>query len=356
MNATKNLTKQNLSQIFAKRLGRDFTQILTQTFAQNLAQSIRKILDTSHYPKQALKIFLLAFVLLFSQQAHSEQNPQTLKHLDKLQHTTKIAISSVDTKSNTIEFPAMGRVVGESGFVWHIYDENYASIIATATIIEIKSSQNDTQENSPQKSGTQEKTSPKNTAQKATQNTKQNSKDDTSPAQSAKAIARINPINVLGQKYLPSPTNKPVAGDEVHFGTLNSLAFIIAPTLETYDSIRASYPSMQFLNSDLMVGYLFDKSKFDPKPKVLNNACAVYSVGLLFLVTKDKLSVLDCQSLVELDSVAFDTSAVEQSVAPFFSRVQYASSGSLDSALKRKKSKQYFEYYNELLKEGKNFK
>lgn len=309
--------------------------------------STTKNLTKQKLHQMCIQTFALAFALLLLlslQQAHSEQNPQTLKQLDKLQHTTKIAISSVDTKSNTIEFPAMGRVVGESGFIWHIYDENYASIIATATIIEIKSSQNEDSS----KNTTQEKTSQKPNPQK------QNPKDKSS--QSAKAIARINPISVLEQKYLPSPTNKPVAGDEVHFGTLNSLAFIIAPTLETYDSIRTSYPSMQFLNSDLMVGYLFDKSKFDPKPKVLSNACAVYSVGLLFLVTKDMLSVLDCQSLVELDSVAFDTSAVRQTIAPFFSRVQYASSGSLDSALKRKNSKQYFEYYDGLLKEGKNFK
>lgn len=310
--------------------------------------STTKNLTKQKLHQMCIQTFALAFALLLLlslQQAHSEQNQ--LKNLDKLQHTTKIAISSVDTKSNTIEFPAMGRVVGESGFIWHIYDENYASIIATATIIEIKSSQDSIQDDL-QKNTTQEKTSQKANPQK------QNPKDNAS--QSAKAIARINPISVLEQKYLPSPTNKPVAGDEVHFGTLNSLAFIIAPTLETYDSIRASYPSMQFLNSDLMVGYLFDKSKFDPKPKVLSNACAVYSVGLLFLVTKDRLSVLDCQSLVELDSVAFDTSAVGQTIAPFFSRVQYASSGSLDSALKRKNSKQYFEYYDGLLKEGKNFK
>lgn len=309
--------------------------------------STTKNLTKQKLHQMCIQTFALAFALLLLlslQQAHSEQNPQTLKQLDKLQHTTKITISSVDTKSNTIEFPAMGRVVGESGFIWHIYDENYASIIATATIIEIKSSQNEDSS----KNTTQEKTSQKANPQK------QNPKDKSS--QSAKAIARINPISVLEQKYLPSPTNKPVAGDEVHFGTLNSLAFIIAPTLETYDSIRTSYPSMQFLNSDLMVGYLFDKSKFDPKPKVLSSACAVYSVGLLFLVTKDRLSVLDCQSLVELDSVAFDTSAVGQTIAPFFSRVQYASSGSLDSALKRKNSKQYFEYYDGLLKEGKNFK
>lgn len=263
-----------------------------------------------------------------AQQTPALHSTKTLQYLERLQRISKIAISAVDEKSNIIEFPSMGRKVGETGFVWHIYDENYASIIATATIIEVDSVLADTMQ-----------TKDKNNANNA-----------------GKAKAQISFVNVLPQKYLPTPTNKPAIGDEVHFGTFNSTAFIIAPTLETYDSIRNTYTSMQFLNSDLVVGYLFDRSKFDPKPKVLSNACRIYSVGLLFLVTQGKLSVLDCESLVALDSVEFDTSAVTQSIAPFFSRVQYAASGSLDSSLKRKQSRQYFEYYEGLLKEGKNFK
>lgn len=266
----------------------------------------------------------------------SKSTLQKLQHLDTLQKTTKVTISAIDEKNNIIEFVANGRRVGESGFVWHTYDENYAGIIASATIIEVESSDIESSEG-------------KSNGRKSSPNDKNNGKEII-------ARAKISPATLLEQRYLPSPTNKPEVGDEVHFGTLNSQAFIIAPTLETYDEIRASYPSMQFLNSDLMVGYLFDRSKFDPKPKVISKSCAVYSVGLLFLVTRDRLSVLDCESLVVLDSTDFDTSGVGQSVAPFFSRVQYAASGSLDSTLRRKHSKQYFEYYEGLLKEGKNFK
>ncbi|MGX2972990.1 plasminogen-binding N-terminal domain-containing protein [Helicobacter sp. T3_23-1059] len=266
----------------------------------------------------------------------SKSTSQKLQHLDTLQKTTKATISAIDEKNNIIEFVANGRRVGESGFVWHTYDENYAGIIASATIIEIESSDIESSE-------------AKSNGGKSSPNDNNNSKE-------VIARAKISPATLLEQRYLPSPTNKPEVGDEVHFGTLNTQAFIIAPTLETYDEIRASYPSMQFLNSDLMVGYLFDRSKFDPKPKVISKSCAVYSVGLLFLVTRDRLSVLDCESLVVLDSTDFDTSGVGQSVAPFFSRVQYAASGSLDSTLRRKHSKQYFEYYEGLLKEGKNFK
>lgn len=259
-------------------------------------------------------------------QIPTQQTPNKLQYLERLQRISKIAISAVDEKSNIIEFPSMGRKVGETGFILHTYDENYASIIATATIIEVDSMM------------------PRQTTNKNNDNN------------AGRAKAQVSFVNVLPQKYLPSPTNKPAIGDEVHFGTFNSTAFIIAPTLETYDSIRNTYTSMQFLNSDLMVGYLFDRSKFDPKPKVLSNACRIYSAGLLFLVTQGKLSVLDCESLVILDSTEFDTKEVAQTVAPFFSRVQYAASGSLDSTLKRKQSRQYFEYYEGLLKEGKNFK
>ena len=301
----------------------------------------------NHYHKWILSQNLvcfkkLCFVLTFlcASSANATQSvskstsssiPQKLQYLDTLQNTTKVTISAIDEKNNIIEFAANGRRVGESGFVWHTYDENYASIIASATIIEVESSEAESNK------------------EDASQKGKNGGKDSI-------AKAKISPATLLEQRYLPSPTNKPEIGDEVHFGTLNSQAFIIAPTLETYDEIRASYPTMQFLNSDLMVGYLFDRSKFDPKPKVISKSCAVYSVGLLFLVTRDRLSVLDCESLVVLDSTDFDTSGVGQSVAPFFSRVQYAASGSLDSTLRRKHSKQYFEYYEGLLKEGKNFK
>ena len=230
-----------------------------------------------------------------------------------LQNPIKLSIQAVDEKAQVVEIPAMDLRVGESGLVWHRFDSNYASVIAEVAVIKVDS---------------------------------------------GVAYGKIQADSVLKQKYLPSPTNAPTKGDEVYFRTLNNRAFIIAPTLESYEQVRSAYQSIEFLNSDLMVGYLFDMGSFDPKPAFLNKVCRIYNVGLLFVIATQSLNVLDCQSLVVLEKHAFPTSDLESgsTIAPFFSRVQYASSGSLDTALLKKHSKQYFSYYDALIAQGKAFR
>ncbi len=223
----------------------------------------------------------------------------------------KITITNLDSKAKTASFPAMDLKVGESGIIRHKFDDNYSSIIGIATIIKIDS---------------------------------------------GNAIASITSTNILSQKYLPMPTNKPAQNDEIYFRLFNNNAFIIAPDLDTYEHIRTTHSQVHFLNSDLMVGYLFDSGGFDPKPKFLTKVCQIYNVGLLYIVTQNKLNILDCQSLVVVADEFLDTSNVKSSIAPFFSRIQYISSGSLDSTIKAKKSKNYFEYYHELVAQGLNFK
>ena len=233
--------------------------------------------------------------------------------IDSLQSPLKVNIQEIDKKSSIAELPAMDLRIGETGLVWHKFDENYKSIIAYATIIRIDS---------------------------------------------GVAYATLDNQDILEQKYLPLPTNKPIINDEIFFRTLNNLAFIIAPTLESYDRVRMQHPQVQFLNSDLIMGYLFDVGGFDPKPKFFNKVCQVYNVGLLYVVTTNKLNILDCQSLVVLQQYDFDTSEAKsnKTIAPFFFFFQYASSGSLDGVLKSKKSRQYFEYYDTFVAQGKDFK
>ena len=230
-----------------------------------------------------------------------------------LQNPLKLSIQSIDKQAKLVQLPAMDLKVGESGLVWHRFDSNYASVIAEVVVVKVDS---------------------------------------------GVAFAALQEDGVLEQRYLPSPTNAPDVGDEVYFRTLNNRAFIIAPTLESYEQVRSAYQSIEFLNSDLMVGYLFDMGSFDPKPAFLNKVCRIYNVGLLFVIATQSLNVLDCQSLVVLEKHAFSTSDLESgsTIAPFFSRVQYASSGSLDTALLKKHSKQYFRYYDALVAQGKAFR
>ncbi len=230
-----------------------------------------------------------------------------------LQNPLKLSIQSIDKQAKLVQLPAMDLKVGESGLVWHRFDSNYASVIAEVVVVKIDS---------------------------------------------GVAFAALQEDGVLEQRYLPSPTNVPDVGDEVYFRTLNNQAFIIAPTLESYEQVRSAYAHIEFLNSDVLVGYLFDMGGFDPKPAYLSKVCRIYSVGLLFVVATQSLNVLDCQSLVVLEKQEFPTSDIDEAkiVAPFFSRVQYASSGSLDATLRKKRSKQYFHYYDALIAQGRDFK
>lgn len=213
---------------------------------------------------------------------------------------------------NLISFPAFDLRVGETGFIKHKFGNIYKSLIKSVEIIEINN---------------------------------------------GIAKARILNSAPLAQRLLPTPTALPESGDEIIFRILNHQAFLIAPDFETYQEALLNFgDEVTFLNPDLMAGYLFDVGGFDPKPKFLNRVCSAYSVGLLYIVTKDNMHILDCQSLVTLESRAFNTSNVDKITAPFFSRIQYDSSGSLDSSLRKKLSKNYFAYYEGLVKEGKNFK
>ncbi|OBV29781.1 hypothetical protein BKN38_01515 [Helicobacter sp. CLO-3] len=228
-----------------------------------------------------------------------------------LQSPVKISIQSIDEKSQIATIAALDLRVGETGIVRHRFDSNYEAIIAYGEVVKVDSSN---------------------------------------------AYVKLNAASILPQKYLPTPTNKPSVGDDIHFRTTNNLAFLIAPDLATYEDVRAQERDISFLNSDLMMGFLFDYGGFDPKPDFLHKVCEIYSAGLLYVVTEGHLNALDCQSLVVLARRAFDTSSVKESVAPFFSRVQYASSGSLDSSISRKKSRDYFSYYRQLITLGNDFK
>ncbi|WP_455939839.1 plasminogen-binding N-terminal domain-containing protein [Helicobacter fennelliae] len=234
-----------------------------------------------------------------------------LMYAEALNSPIKITIDKIDTKSQTIQFLAPDLKVGETGIINHHFGDNYQGIIGIAQITHIDS---------------------------------------------AYASAKIINNKLLSQPYLPNPTIAVSKGDEIVFRLLNNQAFIIAPNLETYEKVRLENKEINFLNSDLMVAYLFDKGGFDPKPSFFNEVCQMYSVGLLYVITQNTLQILDCQSLIVLESKEFDTSAVTDAIAPFFSRIQYSSSGSLDASLKSKKSKHYFQYYQALVKEGMEFK
>lgn len=244
------------------------------------------------------KIFIIAsFVLVFCSMADA----------DSLSEPLSVNIESVDSKNKTLTLPAYDLKVGETGFVLTKLSD-YMVISAKLEVESIKD---------------------------------------------GVATASFSDFDGMKQKYLPTPRIQPKAGDMASFRELNNKAFLIAPDLNTYEKIKTQFKDdVDFMSSDLLMGYLNDYGGFDPSVKFLKKVCSIYSVGLLYIVTTGHINILDCQSLVSLESLPFDTSSVTKTIAPFFSRLQEVKTGSLASLFRSKKSRNYFKFYDDLVKDA----
>ncbi|PUD51628.1 plasmid stabilization protein [Helicobacter pylori] len=164
------------------------------------------------------------------------------------------------------------------------------------------------------------------------------------------ATAKFRAFESMKQSHLPTPRMVARKGDLVYFRQFNNQAFLIAPNDELYEQIRATNTNINFISSDLLVTFL---NGFDPKIANLRKACNVYSVGVIYIVTTNTLNILSCESFEILEKRELDTSGVTKTSTPFFSRVEGIDAGTLGKLFSGSQSKNYFAYYDALVKKEK---
>ncbi len=164
------------------------------------------------------------------------------------------------------------------------------------------------------------------------------------------ATAKFRAFESMKQTHLPTPRMVARKGDLVYFRQFNNQAFLIAPNDEIYEQIRATNTDINFISSDLLVTFL---NGFDPKIANLRKACNVYSVGVIYIVTTNTLNILSCESFEILEKRELDTSGVTKTSTPFFSRVEGIDTGTLGKLFSGNQSKNYFAYYDTLVKKEK---
>ncbi|GAA8397114.1 plasminogen-binding protein PgbA [Helicobacter pylori] len=164
------------------------------------------------------------------------------------------------------------------------------------------------------------------------------------------ATAKFRAFESMKQSHLPTPRMVARKGDLVYFRQFNNQAFLIAPNDEIYEQIRATNADINFISSDLLVTFL---NGFDPKIANLRKACNVYSVGVIYIVTTNTLNILSCESFEILEKRELDTSGVTKTSTPFFSRVEGIDAGTLGKLFSGSQSKNYFAYYDALVKKEK---
>ncbi|GAA7251678.1 plasminogen-binding protein PgbA [Helicobacter pylori] len=164
------------------------------------------------------------------------------------------------------------------------------------------------------------------------------------------ATAKFRAFESMKQSHLPTPRMVVRKGDLIYFRQFNNRAFLIAPNDEIYEQIRATNTDINFISSDLLVTFL---NGFDPKIANLRKACNVYSVGVIYIVTTNTLNILSCESFEILEKRELDTSGVTKTSTPFFSRVEGIDAGTLGKLFSGSQSKNYFAYYDALVKKEK---
>ncbi|WP_305876746.1 plasminogen-binding N-terminal domain-containing protein [Helicobacter pylori] len=164
------------------------------------------------------------------------------------------------------------------------------------------------------------------------------------------ATAKFRAFESMKQSHLPTPRMVARKGDLVYFRQFNNQAFLIAPNDEIYEQIKATNTDINFISSDLLVTFL---NGFDPKIANLRKACNAYSVGVIYIVTTNTLNILSCESFEILEKRELDTSGVTKTSTPFFSRVEGIDAGTLGKLFSGSQSKNYFAYYDALVKKEK---
>lgn len=161
------------------------------------------------------------------------------------------------------------------------------------------------------------------------------------------ATGKITPITQLSQPYLPTPRLSAEVGDSVTFRNFNNKAFLIAPNEETYRAIAEKYGQIiDFINPDLLMGFLNSRGKHDPTNKTLIAACSEYAAGLVFIVGSKNLGIFSCPNATLIKKFPFTPLNSEHFQSPFFTRIKFDGGGSLTYLFASKKSRQYYQYYD----------
>ena len=260
-------------------------------------------------------------------QIDSEQNNLSYQYLltnDRVSDTKQVQEVQIQENTNTqkqLSFKAIGvkienlqnnqttinvgnLIIGQSGVVIHIYDNDKRLIVANAEVIE--------------------------------------SNESTS-------VIKFSKFNDLVQEAIPTSNRTVEKNDILVLNYLYTASLLIAPDLDTFQTIRSNFKYNNFLHSDIFA----TKLKQDNMPyltkKYLQKYAISQNLGTIFIVVNQNIYVLDTKTLKILTSykISYDSKKTEM---PFYTRVTDIETSNLDIEIfSDRKDVSYDEYYTRML-------
>ncbi|PKT75260.1 plasminogen-binding N-terminal domain-containing protein [Helicobacter winghamensis] len=202
--------------------------------------------------------------------------------------------------------PAFDLKVGESGEIVRWFTKEHSAIVARAAVVEIKDN---------------------------------------------RAKIAFEPFEGLEQGAFPAPILYPKKNDEVIFRAFNDRAFLVAPSQEIYEKIKAVYPDVTWLHPDLLATYLMDVGHTSPVKGDFRRVCTQYAAGIVYLVNLNEGQALDCQTFkpVKKDYIT-GRAPINERMLPFFSRIGSDNQAWFSYLINDVTTQDYYLYFDALLK------
>ena len=215
-----------------------------------------------------------------------------------------IGVKIANIKDNKTTINVGNLITGQSGVVIHIYDNDKRLIVANAQVIESNQST---------------------------------------------SIIKFTEYNDLKQDAIPTSNRNVEKNDILVLNYLYTASLLIAPNLDTFQTIRSNFKYNNFLHSDIFA----TKLKIDNTPyltkKYIQDYAISQNLGTIFIVANQNIYVLDTKTLKVLTSykISYDTSKTEM---PFYTRVTDIETSNLDiEFFSSKENLTYDEYYQKIL-------
>lgn len=190
-----------------------------------------------------------------------------------------VKLSEVTNNQSTINVGNL--IVGQSGMVMHIFDNDKKLIVANAQVIQSNANS---------------------------------------------SVIKFTKFDDIKQDAIPTSKRTPQKGDILVLNYLYTSSLLIAPNQETFQIVRSNFKYNNFLHSDLFAASL----KYDEQPlptkKDIKDFAVNQNLGTIFVVVDNKVNVFDSKSLKLLTTYNIDYDTYD-SQFPFYTRVDEIKEG-----------------------------
>lgn len=167
-------------------------------------------------------------------------------------------------------------LVGQSGIVVHIYDNDRRLIVANAKVI---------------------------------------SSDDKS------SVVEFFEFDDLRQDAIPTTNRKIENGDVIVLNYMYDQSLLIAPDFNSYQAVREDFAQSNFIHPDIFAASLKFNNNPLPTKEDFQKFAISQNLGTIFFVVNKKIYILDSKTFKILDSYSLQVSITEKQM-PFFTRVE----------------------------------